>query len=118
MFRSDRGFFDCFKENKRAVLIIMLLVPLLLMLAIVPQRAETEYESPTEEGRLSEIVSKVSGVGRCEVMINYDDGGEVFGVIILCEGAESVTVRERLSDLLSSLYGIGQNRISILKIRE
>ena len=51
-------------------------------------------------------------------MINYNEDGDVFGVIILCEGAESVTVRERLSDLLSSLYGIGANRISILKIRE
>lgn len=117
MFRSDKSFFDYARKNKRVLLILLLAVALLVVLCIIPSGEKSEEEID-EETRLSSVVAEVSGVGRCEVMINYNEDGEVFGVIILCEGAESVTVRERLSDLLSSLYGIGANRISILKIRE
>ena len=118
MFRSDKSFFDYVKNNKKPILLLSLAAVFLLIICFIPDGGAGAEKSPDEESRLSDIVSKVSGVGRCEVMINYTEDGEVFGVIILCEGAESIVVRERLSDLLSSLYGIGANRISILKIRE
>jgi hypothetical protein len=118
MFRSDKSFSDYFSKNKRGVLILIAIALVLVILCLIPERSDEEVEYPDEEARLSAVVAEVYGVGRCELMINYTDDGEVFGVIVLCEGAESVSVRERLTDLLSSLYGIGANRISILKIRE
>lgn len=118
MFRSDKSFFDYLRENKKSVVLLLIASVVLVALCFIPAGSASDDEGLDEESRLSAVVAEVSGVGRCEVMINYDGNGEVFGVIILCEGAESVSVRERLSDLLTSLYGIGANRISILKIRE
>ena len=118
MFRSDQSFFEYLKKNKRAVAIILPLAAFLLVLCLIPTGGGEESEEDDEQTRLAAVVSQVSGVGDCEVMISYADGGEVYGVIVLCDGAERVAVRERLYDLLSSLYGIGANRISILKIKE
>ena len=118
MFRSDKSFLEYFAKNKRGVLILVSVFVVLVILCLIPERSAEDVEYPDEEARLSAVVAEVYGVGRCELMINYTDGGEVFGVIVLCEGAENAGVRARLTDLLSSLYGIGTNRISILKIRE
>lgn len=118
MFRSDKSFSDYLRKNKKSVLILLIIAFFLVILCLIPGKSAEEVKYTDEESRLSAVVAEVYGVGRCEVMINYTDGGDVFGVIILCEGADSVQVRDRLTDLLSSLYGIGANRISILKIRE
>ena len=72
-----------------------------------------------EEERVAQICSLMEGVGECEVMITYDpDSREerVFAVLVLCEGADSPTVREILCSSLSSVYGIGYNRIEIQKL--
>ena len=72
-----------------------------------------------EEERVAQICSLMEGVGECEVMITYDpDSREerVFAVLVLCEGADSPTVCERLCSSLSSVYGIGYNRIEIQKL--
>ena len=45
-------------------------------------------------------------------MISYREG-EVFAVAILCEGAESPKVRQKLTELVCSIYGIGSNRVTI-----
>ena len=117
MLRSGKSCSDYFKKNRGAVALVGALALLLFMLALIlPSGAEGE--SLDEEERLCSVVSRVSGVGECEVMINYTDDGEVYGVIILCDGAENVYVRERILDLLTSLYGIRANRISILKIQK
>ena len=118
MFRSDKSFLDYVRKNKKSLLLLSVAAVFLILVCIGTSGSGERQEPEDEETRLSTIISEVSGVGRCEVMMNYTEEGEVFGVIVLCEGAENVSVRERLTDLLSSLYGIGTNRISILKIRE
>ena len=47
-------------------------------------------------------------------MINEGESGEVYAVAVLCDGADSVKVRERIVDFMRSLYGIGANRVSVL----
>ena len=68
--------------------------------------------------RVAEICSMTEGVGDCRVMITYTDSGDVFGVAILCEGAESAQVRDRLTSLICSVFGIGSHRVEILKITD
>jgi hypothetical protein len=116
MSRSDKSFYDYFRENKKVLLpIFICLIPLVLIL-LIPSGDRKEEIS--EEERLCEMLSSISGVGECEIMISYTDDGEVDGVAVLCEGAESPSVRQSVKELFSSLYGIGRSRISILKIRK
>ena len=69
----------------------------------------------SDRGELSSLLSSVEGVGECEVMLSYGESGEVVAVAVICEGADSIFVRSSLTDLIGSLYGIGSNRISIVK---
>ena len=88
-----------------------------LLLFVSTLGGEVSEASPeTEEERLEAVCSSIDGVGRCRVMVNYGEGGEVYAVAVLCEGADTVRVRESIVDLFSSLYGIGSNRISILRL--
>ena len=61
----------------------------------------------------------MEGVGECRVMMTYyPDSNEerVYAVLVLCEGAESPDVRERITSLCCSLYGIGSHRVEIQKL--
>ncbi|MBO7197060.1 MAG: hypothetical protein J6V80_07065, partial [Clostridia bacterium] len=67
----------------------------------------------------AQMCSLIEGVGECRVMITYDpDSREerVYAVLVLCEGADSASVRERITSSLSSVYGIGSHRIEIQKL--
>ena len=78
--------------------------------------ASTE-KARDEESRVSELCSGVDGVGRCSVVLNLQDGS-VVSAAVLCDGADSPRVESDLKELISSLYGIGYNRISVLKLSE
>lgn len=67
------------------------------------------------ESRAAEICSLMDGVGECRVMITYDpvDSDRVYAVLVLCEGAESVAVRSKITSTFCSLYGIGAHRVEV-----
>lgn len=80
--------------------------------------AESAVSAPESETlTLEQLCAEVEGVGECRAVISRSDSGEVTGVVILCEGAESPAVRLRLTELAKALYGVGANKICIEKIR-
>ena len=67
------------------------------------------------------LCSSVEGVGECRVSVVFESaeksGSEkVYSVAVICEGADNVKVRARLTELITTLYGIGANRVSIIKL--
>ncbi len=97
--------------------IVLLGVILILLGSRGAQDTEPQDTLGLEES-LAEMCSATEGVGKCRVMITYTDGGEVYAVAVVCEGADSSEVRARVVKLVGSLFGIGANRISVLKINE
>ncbi len=119
--KSDSGFFDFLKRKGASGKLVAFLtvgVVLLLIGTRAGEKAEEPEASSGTESELVEMFSELQGVGECKVKINYTEGGEVSAVAVLCEGAESDAVKKRIYDLVGSLYGIGTNRIAVLKIRE
>ena len=105
-----------FIGKNRAVMKLALIFAAGILLVALSGLQGTPKEPDTSENTLlSELCSSVRGVGECEVMISYGEGGEVMAVAVICEGADSSSVRAALTDMIGSLYGIGANRISILK---
>lgn len=101
----------------RWIIVIALCALILIVLGSLGAGEKKENSENLEE-RVAEMCSLTEGVGDCRVMITYSGDGEVYAVAVLCDGAESALVRERLTSLVCSLFGVGANRVEILKIKE
>ena len=121
----DKRFFKYLKDRKD-IARIGVVVALGLVLIFLGGRGEktgTESDIGIEE-RIAEACSAVEGVGDCAVYVYYSAGetrgadDEVESVMVICEGADSVDVRLKLTKLLSSFFGIGSNRVRIEKMKE
>lgn len=111
--KSDFSFLSFIKKQDSKFIILLAGVLVLAILFIPSSNKNVEEEEPVDEAaRLEELCSKIDGVGECRVMVTYRDG-EVYAVAVVCRGADSPRVRERLTELITSIYGIGANRVSI-----
>ena len=121
--KLDKGFLKYIKE-KKDVTKVAIVIALGLILIFLGGRSE-KTSSVTEisaEDRISAVCSGVDGVGECKVYLYYsendkkNDTEKIESVIVVCEGADSVDVRLRLTKMLSSFFGIGSNRVRIEKM--
>ena len=121
--KSDKGFLEFLYADPRAVgLVLLMIVGIALMLfaSLGSNTADTkDYSTGDNVRELEQLCSMMDGVGECRIMMTYRDGGEeVYAVLILCEGADSVKVRESVTSLFTSLYGIGSHRVEIGKLKK
>ena len=117
-----RGFLSFLRGRRGAVIMAVLLV-LGAFLIFAGGAREEKSADLTDEERLAALCSSVEGVGECRVYLTYtpathSSAARVESVAIACRGASSAEVRAELTALVSSLYGIGSNRICIVKMRE
>lgn len=115
---SDNGAFAFLRSHGSLVKVGAIFLFGVLLIILGGAWQSEPRESSGLDTELSELCSSVAGVGECEVMVTYSEGGEVYAVAILCEGADSAAVRESLVDIVGSLFGIGSNRISIVKSKK
>ena len=120
----DKGFLRYIKEKKDVTKIAIVLALGLILLFLGTKSEKTVYESdPDTEERIAAACSDIDGVGDCRVYLYYsqdekkDSFNEVQSVIVVCEGADSIAVKLRLTEMLSSFFGIGANRVRIEKMR-
>lgn len=120
--------FDFFKSKPTYLKIIIIAAVGLLLIFVGTSLADGDSTATdtTLEGRLEELCSSVSGVGRCRVMVSYATAETRYGqestdivesVTVVCQGASTPAVKAELVSLLSSLFGIGSNRIYIAKMK-
>ena len=138
----DKKFLAYVKENKKAFMIILLVCLGLLLVSVAASHGESEKSTVKEaetldeyreklEGELASLCGGVSGVGKCRVFITFDKGAQntykngvlteskpphVSGVTVVCEGGESDKVKSSLTNMITALFGIGSNRVAILKL--
>ncbi len=112
--RGDRG--------RRWVLLLAVVGILLLLVGGALSRGvgTTVDKGVVEDDparKIEELCEGIEGVGECRVALSYAaDGRTVTSVAVVCEGGDSITVRHRLTEMLSSFYGIGYHRVSVEKM--
>lgn len=119
-FKWDKGFSEFLSADKSAVRLVGLMVigiALIFIGSLSTRTADNTTVNNTDEDRVAEMCSMIDGVGECRVMMTYTDD-EVFAVLVVCDGAESVFVREKITSLFTSLYGIGSNRVEIQQLNK
>ncbi|MBR2929913.1 MAG: hypothetical protein IKC32_01665 [Clostridia bacterium] len=128
--KDKKSFYDILncliKDKGRALLIALCVLVGVVLLIIGGASGTSEQAADTVEERLEELCSSLSGVGQCRVMVTYKEKEMGYGkqaertvesVAIVCKGADRASVRSELTSLLSSLFGIGTNRIHISKMK-
>ncbi len=115
--KLGKEFIEFIKGIKKPSVIILTILAVLLLIGGLFLEGGSERAAETSD-TLAELCRQIDGVGRCETLINRDDDGRVLAVAVVCDGAESLSVKEDLYKLISSLYGVGYNRISVLKFSE
>lgn len=95
------------------------------------QSAEDYGENLEKE--LTEIVSKISGVGRCEILLTMENSVEyvylsngdtktksieptVRGVAVVCDGGENPVTKEKVIDVVTKALNISSSRVSVTKL--
>lgn len=112
----------------QGVWIVGLAILCVLTLAAGGGKQEAEETASTAlERRLERVLSAVEGAGEVRVMIREREGeaATVFssgqeagaeGVLIVCEGAESLRVRLALEQAAQALLGVDYSRIQVVKM--
>jgi len=116
--KSDNGFKEFILSSRRILPILLLLGIGILLVFMGQGEVAKKTETVGEEARLAEMCSAAVGVGDCRVMISYGEDGEVYAVAVLCDGADSIEVERDVKRLVGSLYGIGDNRITVLRLEK
>ena len=96
---------------------LVLLVIAGALLLILSNNMENKTSVESDEERIAYVISGIDGAGRAEVVINKKEG-EIVSCAVICAGGDSERVVSEVKALISSLYGIGYNRISVLKLSE
>ena len=121
---SDNAFLKHLKNKKEAVWLLILLALAVALIIFGSVGASDEGVDDSYESRVADICNSIEGVGKCRVLIYYGEPAtrysekKVEGIVVVCEGAGSVDVRRRLTDALSSFFGIGSNRVIIERMQK
>ena len=81
-----------------------------------------------EEERLAELICRLEGVEQCYVSLHFESGEQsireggvtvsfsparVCSVVVLYEGELALSLKGKIVDMVTTLYGIGSNRVSV-----
>ncbi len=116
--KSDKGFLDFLRSGGGSLKIWVILLLGAALILIGSLGGTDKKSAPDTETRVAEMCALAEGVGRCEVMLTYGSDGEVESALVLCDGGDLPSVRARVTDMVSSLFGIGTNRIMVQKISD
>lgn len=107
---------EAIKANK-TLLIVLTIVFILIAIVVIFYEDEdvstaTVADKSSTEQRLEAILSTIEGVGEISVFVTENDG-EVEGVVIVCQGADSIMTRNDILNAVSTALNVNKNIIAI-----
>ena len=99
---------------------LRLLIPLVIGIAllIIPPILDSARESEgsvTDAQRIEEICTSIEGVESCRAVVTYSDAdGAIESVAIIYTGDHSIGTKKEIKEVVSTVYGVGTNRIALI----
>lgn len=103
------------KKNKNVFILCIVVVALIIVLYFLNlgQDEGAKNVMKTEaEIKLVNVLEGVDGVGQVDVFI-YENDKKIEGIIIVCQGANDVMVRNNVLNLVSTAFNVDKNIIAI-----
>ncbi len=106
---------EWFKQRRKIIIVAALIVLLVaVVLVFFGGRGESggaAAKTQTEQ-RLAALLGRMDGIGEAEVMVN-EEGGTITGVVVVCEGADSILVRNDILNAVATALDIDRSIIAI-----
>lgn len=109
------------------IYIALILIVLSIMLYFYLNNKTDSKEELTSNSistQIEQILSKIEGVGECNVLITYantyetsetSSTKEVQGVIVVCDGGDNLKVVEKITSAIKTLLNINSLNIKVFK---
>ncbi len=102
--------------------IVILLVGVLLIVVAMPTKsgADTDYSVMDKretdvEIRLENMLEKMQGVGKADVMITFKDEEQVEGVLIIADGAKNAVIVRNITEVVQALFEVDSHKIKVIE---
>ena len=93
--------------------------------------ADTAFDLSATQKQLEALLSAIDGAGRVRLMLTLSSGEQIIyqtavqstvyptyqGALVVCDGAERASVRLAVTQAVSSLTGLGSNKIAVVKMK-
>ena len=111
-----RKLIEAIKANKTLLIVLTIVFVLIAIVVIFYEDEDVSTATVTDksstEQRLEAILSTIEGVGEISVFVTENDG-EVEGVVIVCQGADSIMTRNDILNAVSTALNVNKNIIAI-----
>lgn len=77
--------------------------------------SDTEYYEKNLENRLSDVLSKVNGVGKVKTMVTLKNESEIEGIVVIAEGADKNRIKTEIYETVQALFDVPLHKIKVLK---
>lgn len=114
--KSDPKFKDL--AVKGIALIIIVSVALLsfdVFTQDTDKRKQIIDETVSTETALCNILTDIKGVGKVDVMLQYNSDEEISGVIVTAEGAEDPVIRNNLVNAVRAVFNIPVSSVMVFE---
>ena len=104
------------KFDKKHLLVILLVGVLLLVIAMPTKNSNEEFMQSTEiEGRLTNVLNQMLGVGEASVMVTYREDDSVEGVVVVAQGGDNAVVVRNITEVVQALFNVDSHKIKVIK---
>lgn len=90
-----------------------LLAALGVCVAVCLLLGAAQGDGAAQEDEISRVLSSMQGAGQTEVAVYYDAQALPCGAVVIAEGADSIAVRLRLMNAVSTLLGLDPSAVAV-----
>ena len=94
-----------------------LIAALLTCIGICLLLGASDNSDSDAEGSIERVLSSMAGAGAVDVAVYYEESIPC-GAGVVAEGADSIAVRMRLTQAVSTLLGLEENRVAVYDRQE
>ena len=107
------------KYGKISIIVFFIIGAILVVSGFIKSNYSSDITpkaNETSQSELTEMLGKINGIGKLQLMISTEGKGEgyrITGVAIICEGGNDPRVQKDIIGIVGALWGVPSNRIYV-----
>lgn len=110
-----KNIISLIKSNKVVIIVVSIILILVISVSLFnnkPKQTAVINTHTQTEIKLCDILNKIEGVGKADVMIK-ENGETIEGVVVVCRGGDNIMTRNDILNAVSTALNIDKNIIAI-----